>query len=138
MSYDTRADKREGMAFDIDLQGHIIRVDASEQFGGVNYGPTPKYLMLSALAGCTAMDVVSILGKMQMPYDSFAIEVDGVTADEHPKVFTEVSIRYIFTGSELDETKIEKAASLSLNKYCAVAATLKHTATVHHEIVINR
>ena len=137
MSYDTRAEWKEGMAFDIDLQGHNIKVDATEDHGGKNYGPTPKHLVLSALAGCTAMDVVAILGKMGVTYDSFAVEVDGKTDDEHPKVFTELKVRYIFTGSDLDRSKLEKAAHLSESKYCAVSAMVQETAKLDYEIIVN-
>ena len=135
MGYVTRAEFKDGMAFDIELHGHHLKVDADAAFGGKDYGPRPKALMLSALAGCTAMDVVSILGKMKMPYDSFAVEVDADIADDHPKVYTRVLIRYVFTGGELDRAKIEKAVNLSIDKYCGVAATLRHTATIDYEII---
>lgn len=137
MGYITRAELKEGMAFDIELHGHKLRVDADPVFGGTDYGPRPKALMLSALAGCTGMDVVSILNKMKMPFDSFSLEIDADQASEHPKVYTRVKIRYIFAGAHVDRAKIEKAVTLSLEKYCAVAQTLKHTATVDYEIVTN-
>ncbi|MFP4113503.1 MAG: OsmC family protein [Spirochaetota bacterium] len=135
MSYITRAEHTEGLAFRVDLQGHEFMVDADEQFGGKDRGPRPKALMLSALAGCTGMDVASILGKMQMPYDSFALEISAEQTDEHPKVYREITVRYIFTGSELDRSKIEKAVKLSQEKYCGVSAMLAKTATINTEIV---
>jgi putative redox protein len=135
MAYVTRAELKKDMAFDVELHGHTLKVDADPTFGGSDYGPRPKALMLSALAGCTGMDVVSILGKMKMPYDSFAVEVDADTAEEHPKVYTRVLIRYLFTGNEVDRTKIEKAVQLSIEKYCGVAATLQHTAKIDYEII---
>lgn len=135
MEYVTRAEFTKGMAFDVELHGHKLKVDADPAFGGTDSGPRPKSLMLSALAGCTGMDVVSILNKMKMPFDSFSLEVDAEQSDEHPKVYTRVLVRYIFSGPDLDRSKIEKAVNLSLDKYCGVANTLKHTAKIDYEIV---
>jgi putative redox protein len=123
------------MSFDIDLQGFNIRVDADESVGGKNQGPTPKPLMLSALAGCTGMDVASILGKMKMPYDSFTIEVEGNLTDEHPRVYDSIHLKYIFSGDSLDLSKIEKAITLSQDKYCGVSAMLGKSATITYEII---
>ncbi len=125
------------MSFDIELQGHHFIVDADESVGGTDQGPRPKALLLSALSGCTGMDVVAILGKMQMPYDRFEISVEGDTSDDHPKVYTDVKVIYSFWGDSLDEGKIKKAVQLSQDKYCGVIATLKHTGTVGYEILLN-
>lgn len=125
------------MSFQVELHGHTFVVDADESVGGKNQGPRPKALMLSSLAGCTGMDVVSILNKMQMPFDRLEITVDGNLADQHPKVYREITLVYSFWGDSLDEGKISKAVSLSQEKYCGVAATLKHTATIGHEIRLN-
>ena len=134
----TSAVNKGGLAFDLELQGTTIKVDADPSVGGEDYGPRPKPLMLSSLAGCTGMDVASILGKMQVPYDSFKLEIEGDLAEEHPKTYTAVRVRYIFTGDELDRGKIEKAINLSLDRYCGVAATLqKAGAEVNYEIVMN-
>ena len=137
MSYVTRAELTEDLSFEIELQGHRFTVDSDEAFGGKDRGPRPKPLVLSALAGCTGMDVASILGKMKMPYDSFAIEVDGELTDEHPKVYKTITVRYIFTGNELDRGKIEKAVNLSQDKYCGVSAMLGKTAEIKAEIITN-
>jgi putative redox protein len=136
MSYITRIEHTEGLAFSVDLQGHTFMIDADEKFGGKNRGPRPKALLLSGLAGCTGMDVASILGKMQMKYDTFAVEVDAGTNDEHPIVYTNITIRYIFTGSGIDRSKVEKAVKLSTEKYCGVHAMLSKTAEIETEIVI--
>ena len=135
MSYITRAEQAEDLSFDIDLQGHRFTVDADESVGGKDRGPRPKALLLSGLAGCTGMDVASILGKMKMPYDSFAVEVDAETTDEHPKVYESITVRYIFTGSDLDRSKIEKAVNLSQEKYCGVSAMLGKTAAITAHII---
>jgi len=135
--YITKVSWEEEMAFDVELQGHHFKIDADEQFGGRDKGPKPKALLLAGLAGCTGMDVVSILRKMRMSWDSFHLEVDAATAEAHPQVYTKIMIRYIFTGGELDRIKIERAVSLSREKYCAVSAMLEKTAEVSHEIILN-
>jgi putative redox protein len=137
MGHKTTATHREGLSFDIEVDGHMLKVDADEAFGGKNYGPKPKPLLLSALAGCTGMDVASILGKMKMPYNSFNIEVEGESTDEHPSIYKAIHLKYIFTGNELDKDKIEKAVDLSQTKYCGVSAMLKKAAEITYEIVLN-
>ena len=127
----------EDLAFEAELQGHKIALDADAQFGGKDRGPRPKPLMLTALAGCTGMDVASIVGKMRMPFDTFKVEVSGETNDEHPIVYTRIHIKYIFTGNELDRDKIEKAVKLSREKYCGVSAMYEKFAEVTHEIVLH-
>jgi putative redox protein len=125
------------LAFDLELQGSTIKVDADPAVGGEDYGPRPKPLVLSSLAGCTGMDVASILGKMKMPYDSFELEIEGDLGDEHPKTYTAIRLKYIFTGDELDRNKIQKAIDLSLDRYCGVAAMLKKSASLDYEIIMN-
>ena len=127
----------EDLSFEIDLQGHRFKIDSDAEFGGKDRGPRPKALLLAGLAGCTGMDVASILGKMRMPWDSFRLEVDADSSKEHPVVYTDITVRYIFTGGELDRTKIEKAVKLSREKYCGVAAMLGKTAELHYEILLN-
>jgi len=127
----------DDMAFDVELDGHHFMIDADEKFGGKNRGPRPKALLLSGLAGCTGMDVVSLLGKMKMSFDKFALEIEGELAEEHPKAYTDIVIRYIFHGKELDKDKIEKSVKLSLDKYCGVHTMLAKSANVRHEIVLN-
>ena len=125
------------LSFAAELQGHRLDVDADPNFGGKERGPRPKHLVLTALGGCTGMDVVSLLKKMQMPFDSLAIEVEGEAREEHPQVYTRIHIRYILKGDALDQDKIQKAIGLSLDKYCAVAAMLSKTAAVGHEVLLN-
>ncbi|HUV07059.1 MAG TPA: OsmC family protein [Spirochaetia bacterium] len=135
--YTAKVTWEEEMAFDVELQGHHFKIDADEQFGGRNKGPKPKALLLAGLAGCTGMDVVSILGKMRMSWDTFHLEVDAAVAESHPQVYTKISIRYIFGGESLDKAKIERAVNLSRETYCAVSAMLEKTAQISHEIILN-
>ncbi len=128
---------KDGMAFEAHLDGFNLTIDAHEMFGGRELGPMPKGLTLVSLAGCTAMDVISILQKMRVKVDSFEVATDGVLANEHPKKFLEVVIKYIFTGTGLPLEKIKNAVSLSLESYCGVYATLKPTVKMSHQIIIN-
>lgn len=133
----TTLDWKGDMSFAAELQGHRLSVDADPKFGGQDRGPRPKPLVLTALGGCTGMDVVSLLQKMKMPFDALAVEVEGEAREEHPQVYTRIHIRYILKGSALDQDKIKKAIGLSLDKYCAVTAMLAKTAAVSHEVVLN-
>jgi len=136
VSYITRAVHKDDLSFEMDLQGHTFMVDSDEKFGGQDRGPRPKALLLSGLAGCTGMDVASILGKMKMAYDSFAVEVEAEQNDEHPIVYTRIHVKYVFTGDSIDRDKVQKAIDLSQTKYCGVYAMLSKTATISSEIVV--
>jgi len=133
----TRATWTDGMAFKAELEGHSCMMDADERFGGRNLGPRPKSLLLAGLAGCTGMDVVSLLRKMKMEWDRFSLEVEGQTAESDPKVYTGILVKYIFSGGRLERDKIEKAVKLSQEKYCPVSAMLGKTARIATEIVLN-
>ena len=137
MAHKTTVTWTEDLAFNVELDGHNFMVDADAAFGGRDRGPKPKGLLLSALAGCTGMDVASLLTKMKMPFDSFVLEVQGELAEEHPKSYTDIVIRYIFRGKDLDRNKIEKSIKLSLDKYCGVHAMLTKSAKLRYEIVLN-
>ena len=97
MAHMTTATWTEDLAFDVELDGHHFMVDADKEFGGKNRGPKPKGLLLSALGGCTGMDVASLLTKMKMPFDSFSLEVEGEVGDEHPKSYTDIVIPVSYT-----------------------------------------
>ncbi len=135
MSHKTTLRFQDGLCFDAELQGHHFKIDADVRFGGRDRGPTPKPLLLAALGGCTGMDVASILAKMRMPFDSFEVEVEGDLSDEHPVVYTDIRIRYLFKGAVLDRDKIEKAVRLSREKYCGVSAMLEKVCRLTHQIV---
>jgi putative redox protein len=124
------------MAFEAEVNGFRIPLDADEKVGGNNTGPRPKPLVLVALGGCTGMDVVSILGKMKVVFDYFNVEVSGNLTEEHPKYYEKIHIKYIFRGKNLPIDKLEKAILLSQEKYCGVSVMLRPTAEITHEIVI--
>ena len=110
------------MAFEADVYGHKIMLDASEAGGGENRGPRPKPLLLAALAGCTGMDVVSILKKMRVEVEAFNVVVEGDLTEEHPKQYAKMHIIYEFKGKDLPMDKLEKAINLSEERYCGVSA----------------
>lgn len=101
---------------------------------GKNAIDNPKQLMLVSLAACTAFDVIPMLEKMRMPYTDFQIFITASLTDEHPKIYKEVHIKYVFKGEHLDRNKIEKAVHLSEEKYCGVSAMFKYFAKVTFEI----
>jgi len=129
-----QADWINGMAFETEINGHKLIMDAAESSGGTNKGPRPKPLMLAALAGCTGMDVVSILAKMRVEIKKFRILVEAQQTEEHPKHYAEIKIIYEFTGKDLPMEKLEKAVSLSEERYCGVNAVYKKAMKVSYEI----
>ena len=125
------------MSFDAVVNGHHIVLDAVAAVGGKDQGPRPKPLILVALAGCTGMDVVSILDKMRVKPDALNIEVEGELTEEHPRYYHKLHIIYHFTGQDLPVDKLEKAIQLSQERYCGVTAMLQKAAVITHEIRLN-
>lgn len=125
-----------GMAFETELDGHKLVVDAMEQGGGNDSGPRPKVLMLVALGGCTGMDVVSILKKMRVEIADLNIRVEANMTEEHPKHFDDMKIVYEFSGDNLDKDKLKKAVDLSMERYCGVSAVYRKAMPVNYEIVL--
>ncbi|HLU51923.1 MAG TPA: OsmC family protein [Flavobacteriaceae bacterium] len=111
--------------------GHTVLMDASAENGGNNDGLSPKAMMLSSLAGCSGLDVISILGKMKHLPDDFTIEVTGELTEEHPKYYHTVTLVYRFYGKDLDRTKVQKAVDLSVEKYCGVMEMFRRFAKVN-------
>lgn len=125
------------MSFETDLDGHKIKIDTTDEQGGNNTGPRPKKLMLVALAGCTGMDMASILKKMRVKYDSLNIKVEANVTDEHPKHYDQMKVIYELTGEDVDKLKVEKAVKMSMENYCGVSAVYKKTMDFTYEIKIN-
>lgn len=115
---------------------HWVVMDTAKEIGGNDAGPRPMELMLMALAGCTGMDVISILEKMHVKYNDFRIEITANKSSEHPKVYTKIFIKYRIWG-EVPEDKLISAIELSQVKYCSASAMLKKAAeiTYDHEII---
>ena len=124
------------MSFEAKIDGHKIIVDAAEEVGGENKGPRPKPLMLLALAGCTGMDVVSILKKMRVEFDDLDVDVEAEMTEEHPKYFSSMKVIYTIKGKNIQKEKVEQAVTLSQEKYCGVSALYKKAIPVKFEIII--
>jgi putative redox protein len=129
-------DWKKGMAFEADIDGHKLLVDAKEEHGGSGLGPRPKALMMVALAGCTGMDVVSVLKKMRVELEGFAVRIEAELTDEHPKHYTGMHIIYEFKGPNLPVDKLQKAIELSQERYCGVSASYKKAMQISYEIKI--
>ena len=100
---------KEDMAFNVELDGHNFAIDATAKVGEKNSGPSPKGLLLSALGGCTGMDIVSILKKMKIENYKLEIEVEADQTDEHPIIYKDIVIIYNFHGEDLSISKLKRA-----------------------------
>ena len=126
----------ENMAFETKINGHRIILDAEPHVGGEDLGPRPKPFMLAALGGCTGMDVISILREMRVEVKSFNVRVIGDLVEEHPRRFHRMHVIYEFEGEDLPLDKLEKAVSLSEDRYCGVSAMYKDALELTSEIKI--
>ncbi len=124
------------MSFEAEIDGHKMILDASPKGGGEDQGPRPKTLLLGGLAGCTGMDIVSLLNKMRVQFSDLRIRVGADLTDEHPRIYEKIHITYIVTGKDIDKSKVEKAVQLSQEKYCGVAAMLKPHSEINYEIQV--
>jgi putative redox protein len=97
---------------------------------GQETGPRPMELLLIGLAGCTAMDVVSILQKKRQPFTDLEVRVTAERAEEHPKVYTQIHLEFVVKGGGVDPRAVERAIELSQTKYCSAAAMLGKTAEI--------
>jgi putative redox protein len=124
------------MAFEAAIREHRILMDANVNSGGSNQGPRPKPLLMASLAGCTGMDVMSILKKMKVEARSLNIRVEGMIAEEHPKIYTSIHLIYEFEGDNLPMDRLKRAVELSQEKYCGVSLSLQKAMPVSWEIKI--
>src|SRR2546421_7960695 len=112
----------DGLHFAGDIGGVRIDLDAEENVGGMGAGPQPHRLLLLAMAGCTAMDVLSILRKKRQQVDGLSVEVQGSRADQHPRVYTRFEVLYRVRGTHIDPQAVARAIELSVIRYCPVIA----------------
>src|SRR5699024_8279626 len=125
---------KDSMAFSgTTPSGHNLVMDAGADIGGKDTGPRPPELLLFGVAGCTGIDIVSILKKMRYEPDKCHMTVEGERAEEHPKEFTKIHIHYVLEG-DLPEDKVVRAIELSKDKYCTVAHSLKAEITAAYTI----
>ena len=111
---------------------HWVMMDGPESVGGTDAASRPKELVLCALAGCTASDVTSILKKKRVLLQGFEMHLTGHEADEHPKVFTDIHVEYVFIGEDIKPADVERAIELSTTKYCSVSAMLTPKVKISH------
>ena len=121
------------MAFDSQVDNHTIRMDTNGELGDDSVA-SPKKLLLSSLAGCTGMDVVSLFKKMRVEISGFEIDIEADLTEEHPKVYSEFRLIYRFFGKDFKKDKIEKAVRLSQEKYCGVSAMLRKNSPINYSI----
>ena len=116
--------------------GHSITMDGPPEIGGDNLGVRPMEMLILGVAGCTMIDVVTTLKKMRQELTHCETKVNAERADEHPKVFTDIHIQFIVKGKDLDPKKVEKAITLSAEKYCSASIMLGKTASITHDFEI--
>lgn len=125
----------KGMHFEGEGSSKLrTQIDSSVTTGGSGYGSSPMELVLMAIAGCSGMDIVTILEKMQITYERFEISVVGERAAEHPRIFTDIELIYKFWGSNLPEEKIQRAIQLSMEKYCSVTNMIDKVANLTYKL----
>ncbi len=110
--------------------GHAIVMDGDPEVGGHNSGLRPMELLLIGLGGCSGMDIVSILKKKKQNVTGLEIDVKGKKAEDYPKKFTEITLKFIIKGKDISEDAVKRAIDLSMNRYCSVKATLEGTTKI--------
>jgi len=116
---------QEGFRFEASNEaGQTIIMDSPLAEGGPK-GPSPMQLLLQALAGCTAMDVISILQKKRQDVTAFYVNVVGDRVDEHPRYYHDIEMEFVVRGHNIDPAAVERAIELSATKYCSASANLK-------------
>src|SRR6266849_3429694 len=122
-----------GMRFEVEAgSGHQVTLDAAEHDGGQNEGFRPMEMLLVGLAGCTGMDVISILRKKRQHVTGYEVHVQGVRAEEHPMVFVEITVEHVVTGHHVRPEAVARAIELSEERYCGAGAMLGKVAHLTH------
>ncbi len=132
-----RATLEMGMRFDVETgSGHHVILDAAEHNAGQDSGPRPMEMLLVALASCSGMDIITILRKKRQEITGYELLVRGMRAEEHPKVFLDITVEHIFTGHNIRPEAVERAIELTEDRYCGASAMLGKTATIKHTFLI--
>ncbi len=116
--------------------GHAVVMDQSREVGGFEAAPSPMEFVLFGLAGCTAMDVISILQKKREDVRGFEVHFKAERADEHPKVFTKIHLKFIVKGKAVKPQSVKRAIELSATKYCSASAMISKTAEITYDFEI--
>lgn len=120
----------EGMHFIGDADGRLLDIDAAESEGGENLGTRPMRLLLLGLAGCTALDVISILRKQRQSVSDLRVEASGARASDHPRVYESIELLYRVRGESVSPGAVERAIELSETRYCSATAMLGAVAEI--------
>lgn len=115
---------------------HSVVMDVSKDKGGDGTAASPMEMVLMGLAGCSGVDVASIVRKKRLSVRDFEIKIQAERADEHPRVFTKVDMTFVFEGENLTMKPLEDAVRLSIDKYCSVAGMVSKTAEINWKVEI--
>jgi len=127
-----------GMKFESDNpSGKTVMMDTNVEESDQRFGLSPKAMMLSAIAGCSGLDIVPLLDKMKVAIDDFKMVIEGELTDEHPRYYHTVKVDYHFYGKDLNEKKINRAVDLSVEKYCGVMEMFRRFATITTSVYIH-
>lgn len=118
--------------------GETLFINAGAENGGEGEGYRPKALMLSAIAGCSGLDVASLIAKMKLDVDDFKIETIANLTEEHPKIYDAVTLEYHFYGNNLNEAKLQRAVDLSVEKYCGVMEMFRQFAKIEIKVLFHK
>ena len=133
----TRIEWKDGMSFLAESgSGHSVLMDGPPEAGGKNLGPRPMEMLLMGTGGCAAFDVVLILQKSRQDISDCTVEIEAERAREEPKVFTRIHFHFILSGKKLNPQQVERAISLSAEKYCSASIMLGKTAELTHDFEI--
>lgn len=128
---------KDGMSFLGESgSGHAVLMDGPPEAGGKNLGPRPMEMLLMGTGGCAAFDVLLILQKSRQAVSDCVVEIEAQRAAQDPKVFTHIHFHFILTGKNLQPQQIERAISLSAEKYCSASIMLGKTAEMTHDFEI--
>ena len=128
---------KEGMAFDAQIRDHAFVLDAQSGAGGKNLGPTPKETVLTSVMACSGMDVAGLMRKFKLEPTSFVMKAVANPRSEHPKIFQDFHLEYLFEGATLPADKLIEAVQLSMTKYCGVSAMIAATVKITYVIFLN-
>lgn len=127
----------DGMTFEANADsGHTVTIDGPPELGGLNRGSRPMELVLMGTGACSAVDVVNILNKSRQDVTDCVVELDADRADTEPRVFTRIHMHFVVTGRDLQPKAVERAVSLSADKYCSATQMLNKTAAITHDFEI--
>ncbi|MCW5748448.1 MAG: OsmC family protein [Alphaproteobacteria bacterium] len=116
--------------------GHTVTMDGAPDIGGRNLAARPMEMVLIGMGGCTAIDILSMLKKQRQDVRDVIVELAAERADDHPKVFTQVKVIYRVRGRKLNRALVERAVSLSDEKYCSATAMIRKSAEITHDVVL--